>query len=44
MPCKTGVDAVFNEFADDAVSLLDKSFALRDSEQLLVKVSWRFEK
>ena len=35
---------VFNEFSDDALSLLDKSFSLRDSEQLLVKVSWRFER
>ena len=35
---------LFNEFTDNAVSLLDKSFSLRDSEQLLVKVSWRFEK
>ena len=35
--------SVFNEFSDDPISLLDKSFSLRDSEQLLVKVSWRFE-
>jgi hypothetical protein len=36
--------SVFNEFSDDAFTLLDKSFALRDSEQLLVKISYRFEK
>ena len=33
----------FNEFSQDAGSLLGESFALRDSEQLLVKLSYRFE-
>jgi len=35
---------LFNEFSVDSLSLLDQSFGLRDSEQLLVKVSYRFEK
>ncbi len=35
---------VFNEFSESALSLLEQSFALRDSEQLLIKVSYRFER
>jgi hypothetical protein len=34
---------VLNNFSDDAFSLLDQSFSLRDSEQLLIKLSYRFE-
>lgn len=34
----------FNGFSESAGSLLDQSFALRDSEQLLTKVSYRFER
>lgn len=35
---------VLNNFSDDAFSLLDQTFSLRDSEQLLVKLSYRFER
>ncbi|CAN5255744.1 hypothetical protein BH11PSE14_BH11PSE14_20330 [soil metagenome] len=34
---------VFNEFADGPGSLLADGFCLRDSEQILVKLSYRFE-
>ncbi len=34
---------LFNEFSQDAGSALGDSFDLRDSEQLLVKLSYRFE-
>jgi hypothetical protein len=33
-----------NAFSDDTLGLLSDSFALRDSEQFLVKVSYRFER
>lgn len=32
-----------NDYADDALPLLQDSFGLRDDEQLLVKLSYRFE-
>ena len=34
---------LFNEFSQDAGDALRDSFELRDSEQLLVKLSYRFE-
>ena len=34
---------LFNEFSQEAGSALRDSFGLHDSEQLLVKVSYRFE-
>jgi len=34
----------FNEFSDNTLGLLSNSFALRDSEQILVKLSYRFER
>ncbi|MEO6103554.1 MAG: DUF5916 domain-containing protein [Pseudoxanthomonas sp.] len=35
---------LFDEFSDPATSRLQDSFGLRDSEQLLVKLSYRFER
>ncbi|MEO8160937.1 MAG: DUF5916 domain-containing protein, partial [Arenimonas sp.] len=35
---------IFHEFSDATGSLLSDSFALRDSDQILVKISYRFEK
>ena len=35
---------VLNQYSDDTFDLLNQSFSLRDSEQLLIKVSYRFEK
>ena len=34
---------LFNEFSQDAGDALADSFDLRDDEQLLVKLSYRFE-
>jgi hypothetical protein len=35
---------LFNEFQDSQFSLLQDAFSLRDSDQILVKISYRFEK
>jgi len=35
---------LFHEFSDDQFSLLRDSFSLRDTDQILVKISYRFEK
>jgi hypothetical protein len=35
---------LFSEFQDSQFSLLQDAFSLRDSEQILVKISYRFEK
>ena len=36
--------SIFHEFSDDQNSLLTDAFSLRDSDQILVKISYRFEK
>jgi hypothetical protein len=35
---------LFHEFHDDQFSLLSDAFDLRDTDQILVKISYRFEK
>ena len=35
---------LFHELSNDQFDLLNDSFSLRDSEQILVKISYRFER